>query len=351
MNNNLEIIADYEKKNKKVYLLTSVLAVLIIITVFYSLVSGAADIDAGELIKAALQQKDGMIYNIVWNIRLPRILTSLLAGMGLAVSGAVMQSILKNPLGSPFTLGISHAAAFGAAFAIIVLDFSGSFADRVLSEIYIPAISAFIFSQIAIFIVIFLARKKSSSPETMVLAGIALSSLFTAGTTALQFFADDLELASVVYWTFGDPGRTSWTQIFIITLSFILIFIYFIYQSWDFSILNAGDELAVSLGIDTEKIRLYGMFAASLLTAVIISFVGIIGFIGLVTPHIIRKISQSNERFHLINSALAGGLLLILADNLSRTAFAPIILPVGVLTSFLGAPLFIYLVIKGRQYW
>src|SRR6056297_3193652 len=150
MNNNLEIIADYEKKNKKVYLLTSVLAVLIIISVLYSLFSGADDIDAGELIKAALQQKDGMIYNIVWNIRLPRILTALLAGMGLAVSGAVMQSILKNPLGSPFTLVISHAAAFGAAFAIIMLDFSGSFADRVLSEIYIPAISAFIFSQIAI---------------------------------------------------------------------------------------------------------------------------------------------------------------------------------------------------------
>ncbi|MGM0601795.1 MAG: FecCD family ABC transporter permease [Bacillota bacterium] len=350
MKNNHKIIEDYEKKNKKVYLLTAVLLVLILISAFHSLISGAADIDIGELIRAVIQ-KEGMIYNIIWNIRLPRILTAVLAGMGLAVSGAVMQSILKNPLGSPFTLGISHAAAFGAAFAIIILDLGGSLVDQVLGNVYIPAISAFVFSQIAIFIVIFLARKKSSSPETMVLAGIALSSLFTAGTTVLQFFADDLELASVVYWTFGDPGRASWTQILIIALAFFLIFLYFIYQAWNYSILNAGDELAVSLGINTEKIRLYGMFSASLLTAIIISFVGIIGFIGLVTPHIIRKISKSSERFHLINSALAGGLLLILADNLSRTLFAPVILPVGVLTSFLGAPLFIYLVVKGRQYW
>jgi len=347
-----EKIINEEKKNSaKVSLLTLGLTILIILVSIYSLFVGAAEIDLSDLLEVIFAGKRGMIYNIIWNIRLPAILTALAAGMGLSLAGVVMQSILKNPLASPFTLGISHAAAFGAAFAIVVVDLSNLPLLSFLEGIYLPSVSAFIFSQLAVIIVLLISVKQQASRESIVLAGIALSALFTAGTTALEFFADDLELASVIYWTFGDPGRTNWNQFFIILAVLIVSLIYFIYHSWSYGVLSSGDELASSLGVDSKKLRLLAMTAASILTAVIISFVGIIGFVGLVTPHIIKKIAVRNQRQLFLNSALAGGLLLIIADNLARTLFRPVILPVGVLTAFLGAPLFIHLIVKGRQIW
>lgn len=346
-----KILKQEKKNSNKIFLLTLTLFLLIIIVGLYSLFVGAARIEFKDLTNVLFQGKRGMVYNIIWNIRLPSILTALAAGMGLALAGAVMQSILKNPLASPFTLGISHAAAFGAAFAIVVIDISKYPLLSFLEGVYLPALSAFLFSQLAVITVLTISAQQQVSRETIVLAGIALSSLFTAGTTALEFFADDLELASVIYWTFGDPGRTNWNQFFIIVFVLLLSLIYFIYQGWNYGVLNTGDEIAASLGVNSRKLRLIAMTVASILTAVIISFVGIIGFIGLVTPHIIRKIAAGNQRQHFLNSALAGGLLLIISDNLARTLFRPVVLPVGVLTAFLGAPLFIYLIVKGRQIW
>ncbi len=346
-----EILKEEKNNSKQILLLTLVLFVLIILAAVYSIFVGAARLEFSDLIKVIFQGERGMIYNIIWNIRLPAVLTALTAGMGLALAGVVMQSILKNPLASPFTLGISHAAAFGAAFAIVVIDLSKLPFLSFLEGLYLPAISAFVFSQLAVIIVLTISASQRASRESIVLAGIALSSLFTAGTTALEFFADDLELASVIYWTFGDPGRTNWTQFLIILTVLCLSLIYFIYQGWNYGVLNAGDELAASLGVDSRRLRLFAMTVSSVLTAVIISFVGVIGFIGLVTPHMIRKIAAGNQRQLFLNSALAGGLLLIIADNLARTVFRPVVLPVGVLTAFLGAPLFIYLIVKGRQIW
>jgi iron complex transport system permease protein len=344
-----KILNEEQKDSRQIFYLSLTLVSLILLVGSYSLFVGAARLEFSDLIRVIFEGERGMTYNIIWNIRLPEILTALTAGMGLALAGVVMQSILKNPLASPFTLGISHAAAFGAAFAIVVLDLSSVPLLSFLDGLYLPALSAFVFSQLAVIIVLAISSVQQASRESIVLAGIALSSLFTAGTTALEFFADDLELASVIYWTFGDPGRTNWNQFFIILAVLILSLIYFIYQGWNYGVLNSGDELAASLGLNSRRLRLLAMTVSSVLTAVIISFVGVIGFIGLVTPHMIRKIAAGNQRQLFINSALAGGLLLIIADNLSRTLFRPVVLPVGVLTAFLGAPLFIYLIVKGRQ--
>lgn len=343
------ILKKDKKNEKKIKILSLTLLLLIVVASIYSLLFGAAEIELYDIIRTIFYGERGMVFNILWNIRLPAIFTAMISGMGLALAGVVMQSILKNPLASPFTLGISHAAAFGAAFAIVI-DISNYSGLSFLKNLYMPTISAFIFSQLTVIIVLFISAKQQASKESIVLAGIALSSLFTAGTTALEFFADDLELASVIYWTFGDPGRTNWNQFLIILIIFILSLIYFIYQGWNYRVLNSGDEIAASLGVDFKKLRLFAMTFASVLTAIIISFVGVIGFIGLVTPHIIKKIAPGNHRQLFINSALAGGLILILADNLSRTIFRPVVLPVGVLTAFLGAPLFIYLIIKGRKF-
>jgi iron complex transport system permease protein len=289
---------------------------------------------------------------IVWNIRLPRVLAAIAAGAGLAVAGAAMQTVLRNPLGAPYTLGISQAAAFGAAFSIVVFGlgaagsgFLGSFAP------YITTIAAFLAALVSTGIILLLVTYKQATPETMILTGVAIGSLFTAGMTLLQYFASDTEVAAIVYWTFGDVGRPAWGQVALMTAIVVPALAYFVRNGWSYDVLDAGTTTAKSLGIDVESLRIRGMAVASFVTATVISFVGIIGFVGLVAPHIVRMLVGGNERYLMPASALVGGTLLVAADMLARTVVAPVVLPVGILTSFLGAPLFIYLVIKGREYW
>ncbi|MFW6381131.1 MAG: FecCD family ABC transporter permease [Bacillota bacterium] len=331
----------------KKLLLSGVIILLLLIAVIYSITVGPSSITTRELWQTVRGQDTGHIRNIIWNIRLPRITTAILAGMGLSMAGVIMQSILRNPLGSPFTLGISQAAAFGAAVSIMF--FQGLRGGGLFSGVYLTTIMAFITSLSSTFFILLLSKYRNSSPEIMVLAGIALGSLFNAGTMALQYFADDVELASIVFWTFGDVGRTTWGEILMLVIILLLSLVYFIYNSWNYNSLHTGDETALSLGVDVNKVRLKGMLLASLLTSFIVSLVGIIGFVGLVTPHIIRMLIGGNEKYLIPATTLAGGLLLLVSDTTARTIIAPVVLPVGILTSFLGAPLFIYLILKGRK--
>lgn len=269
--------------------------------------------------------------------------------MGLAVAGAVMQSILMNPLGSPYTLGISHSAGFGAAFAFVVL---GVGTNPTLQSIpYLVSICAFGFSLVAVAIIILLAKYRGASPETMILSGVALGSLFTAGLASLKYFAEDLQLSAIVFWMFGDLSRVSWNELSIMAIVVLPSIIFFLYNVWNYKALVSGDATAKSLGVDVERVRITSLFVASLVTALIVSFTGIIGFIGLVVPHIIRKTIGGDDRFLMPASCIVGSILLLVSDSVARTILSPVILPVGILTSFLGAPLFLYLVIVGRRYW
>lgn len=289
---------------------------------------------------------------IVWNIRLPRVFAAIAAGAGLAVAGAAMQTVLRNPLGAPYTLGISQAAAFGAAFSIVLFGL-GSAGSATLGALYpyVTTIAAFLAALISTGIILLLVIYKRATPETMILTGVAIGSLFTAAMTLLQYFASDTEVAAIVYWTFGDVGRPAWSHVALMTAVVVPALAYFVRNGWNYDVLDAGTTTAKSLGVDVETLRIRGMAVASFATATVISFVGIIGFVGLVAPHIVRMIVGGNERYLLPASALVGGTLLVAADMLARTVVAPVVLPVGILTSFLGAPLFIYLVIKGREYW
>ena len=341
--------------DKRLVFIIGAVVVLVLLALF-SLTIGAANIPFFESVMVLLGNSESSTFStIIWNIRLPRVLSAIVAGAGLAVAGAAMQSILRNPLGSPFTLGISHAAAFGAAFAVIVLGAGttqSSASDAViLNNPYLVTISAFAWSLVSTFVIVLLSRYKKASPATMILTGVALGSLFTAGFTAMQYFASETELASIVFWTFGDVGRATWRDLGIMVVAVIASTIYFIYKSWDYEVLDSGDETAKSLGVDVEKLRLYGMVFSCFVTALIVSFVGIIGFVGLVVPHMIRRLIGGNERFLIPSSFIIGSVLLLASDTVARTVIAPMVLPVGILTSFLGAPLFIYLVIKGREYW
>jgi iron complex transport system permease protein len=198
-------------------------------------------------------------------------------------------------------------------------------------------------------IILFLAKYKGVSPESMVLAGVALGSLFSAGTMLLQYFTNDVNVASVVFWTFGDIGRASWSGLGIMSVVIFGSMFFFLYNRWNYNAIDSGEETAKGLGVDVERTRLWGMFCASLITATVVSFLGIIAFIGLVAPHLIKRLIGGDNRFLVPASGVMGALLLLAADTLARRIIAPVILPVGAVTSFLGAPLFLYLLVKGSK--
>ncbi|WNY23865.1 Hemin transport system permease protein HmuU [Methanimicrococcus hongohii] len=294
----------------------------------------------------------GLFDRVIWNIRIPQIITALLAGAGLAVAGVAMQSILKNPLASPYTLGLSNAAAFGAAVGILIFGLGttgNNMADAIsVDNPYLVTICAFIFSMAASVIILIVAKIRSATPEVMILAGVALNSLAVAGLAAIQYFVDETKVAAIVFWQFGDVARAGWTEIIIIGIVVIICFIYFIWKRWDFNAMDAGDETAKSLGVNVSRLRLVGMIAASLISAVVVSFLGVIGFVGLVCPHIMRRLIGDDHRYLIIGTAICGALLLLISDTVARTMISPHVLPVAIITSFLGAPIFLYLIVRGK---
>ena len=328
--------------------------VLLVVIFVLSISVGAVRIPPFTVIKTLFGYSVTKQFDIiVLNIRLPQALTAVVAGFGLAVSGAVMQSILRNPLGSPFTLGISQAAAFGAAFSVMFLG-SGAMhstaADAVVvSNPYLTTSIAFFFSLVGVAVILLITRLRSASPEVMVLAGIAMGSLFTAGTMFLQYFADDVQLAAMVFWAFGDTARASWSELAFITAVVVLAAIYFLFNRWNYNAIDAGDETAKGLGVAVKRVRIYGMLVASVTSAVIVAFLGIIGFVGLVCPHIVRRIIGDDHRFLIPGTCIMGGILLLSSDTVARVMLAPNVLPVAILTSLLGVPAFVYLLVRGYK--
>lgn len=290
---------------------------------------------------------------IIWNIRLPQALAAIVAGVGLAVAGVAMQSILRNPLASPFTLGISSAGAFGAAVSIIVLGtgrIQSTVANPVsISNPYLTTIVAFIFCMLATAVILLISHLKGASPEVMVLTGVALSSLFGAGVMFLQYFSSDTQLAAVVFWTFGDVGRATWDTLPFMALVVAAATLYFVYNRWNYNAIDAGDETAQGLGVNVARTRLVGMTIAAMVSAVIVALLGVIGFVGLVCPHMVRRIVGDDQRYLIPGSAVAGAILLLASDTVARIIVAPYILPVAVLTAFMGAPVFIFLLFRGYK--
>jgi iron complex transport system permease protein len=183
----------------------------------------------------------------------------------------------------------------------------------------------------------------------MVLTGVALSSLFTAGTMFLQYFASDTQLAAVVFWTFGDVSRANWSELGLITVLVSFSCIYFLCNRWNYNAIDAGNETAKGLGVNVERVRLVGMTVSAMITAVLVAFLGVIGFVGLVCPHMVRRIIGDDQRYLIPGSCVMGGILLLASDTVARLIVAPYVLPVAVLTAFMGAPVFIYLIIRGYR--
>lgn len=340
-----------EIRKKKGILLFLLLA--LILALFVAINAGALYLTPREILQAIFGIGSAKNLAVVRNIRLPRVVSGLLAGAGLSLAGCIMQNNLKNPLASPSTLGISNAAAFGANVAIILLG-AGTIASAGVGEVlisnpYMVTLCAMGFSLGASFLIIGLSKLGGFSTQSILLAGVALSSLFNAGTMMIQYFSSDsTKVAAVVFWTFGDLSRASWNEILIMAVLVVLLGVYFICRRWDYNALDSGEEVAQGLGVNIERIRLGGMFASAILTAAIVSFLGVIGFIGLVSPQIAKRFIGSDNRYLIPASALTGALILLVADTVARTVLSPQILPVGTVTSFLGAPLFLYFLIKGE---
>jgi len=180
----------------------------------------------------------------------------------------------------------------------------------------------------------------------MILAGVAIGAMFTGATALVQYFADDVRVGSIVYWTFGNLGRPGWREIRMLSALNIAAFVYFIFNRWNYNAMESGPHTAKSLGVNVDMLVLVSMVVSTLVSATAIAFVGTIGFIGLIAPHIVRKFVGNDYRFLIPCSALMGGIIMLLADIASRTIRAPAVLPIGALTSFLGAPMFLYMIIK-----
>jgi iron complex transport system permease protein len=345
--------AGYKRLLKRKDGIGLVLLLMLALACLASIRTGSLPLADTEVLKTLLSwSQDGRIGHVVWNIRLPRTIAALLAGAGLGMAGAVMQNILKNPLASPFTIGVSQGAAFGAAFAIIILGAGETHragTEQVtITSPHLVVVSAFAGSLLAVAFILILASLKNVAPEAVILAGVALSAFFGAGTMLLQYFGDNIQVAATVFWTFGDLGKAGWLQNGIILVAVLLSTIFFIINRWNCNALAWGDDVARSLGVRVRRLRIGAMVFAALTVAVITSFLGIIGFIGLMAPHLMRLLLGNDYRYLIPTSAVFGALLLLVSDIIARTIMAPVILPVGIITSFAGAPLFLYLLVSRK---
>lgn len=338
---------------RRKWLVLLLLAIILCVCVVISISIGSSGLAISEILGALLGKGSRQARAIVWSIRMPRIVTGIVVGAALALAGCVMQNVLRNPLASSSTLGVSQGASFGAAFAIVCLDAgaqvnaSASAAAAVsISNPYLVTLCAFIGGFLTTVVILGLSRVAKVSPATMVLAGVALSSLFTGGTTLVQYFADDVKVASVVYWTFGDLGRASWREIGLIFAISGGAMLYFLANRWNYNAMESGNNTAKSLGVPVDRLVLISMTLCSLMAAVSTAFVGCISFIGLISPHMVRKFVGNDYRFLIPASALMGAVILVLSELVSRMIVSPSILPIGALTSFLGAPVFLYMIFK-----
>lgn len=338
---NKQNLSDYRKNELRSISFLVLLTVFLLLSILLSLRAGSYNTPVTELIKGVFgKSADKKINLVVQNNRMPRICTAIIAGAGLGLAGCILQAILHNPLASASTLGVSQGATFGAAFAIVVMNMTGAIGISIYSFL----------GSIAVAIVILgLSRFKQVSAEGIVLAGVAISSMLSGATTLIQYFANEIQLTSLVFWTFGDLGSTGWEDLRPMGIMVLILLIYCFAHRWDYNALLNGEETAVSLGIHVRQLTLTNMVLCCLTCSIIVSNVGLINFIGLVAPHIVRMVVGNNHVYLIPGSILAGAALLLLGDLIARVAIMPIILPIGAITSFLGGPLFLYLLFKGGR--
>ncbi len=321
----------------------AILTVVLLFALGLSLSCGNGKVDT-QILGSLFGKIDENI--ILFHIRFPRTLSALFGGALLGLSGALMQGVLKNPLASPYTLGIAQAASFGASFAIIVL---GALENKMgfLQNFGIVG-SAFVASIGCMFIILWFGKMTYMKPQTLILAGVALGALFHSLTMLMQFFASDLDAAAALFWTFGDLGKGSWDIVLLLGIVSVLSIAVLWFNHWKLDALTLGDEEARTKGVNVELFRIFILFVSTFISALVVAFFGIIGFIGLIAAHLVRLSIGVSYKELIIFSAIYGGVLLVLADTLSKLIVPPVIVPIGIVTAFMGVPMLLYLLARRR---
>ena len=332
----------YSKIIKRRTIIIMVLLSLALILFLLNISIGSSNISLHEILKAIiLGEGKGHNVMIIRNIRVPMSLMALAVGACLGVGGCEIQTILRNPIASPYTLGITNAATFGAALGLI-LD------TNILNvpEAIMITGNAFIFALLASVSIYLFSLKRGAGKNTIVLFGIALNFLFNALTMILQYISDDEDLKSLVFWNMGSMLKTNWTK-FLIVLSVLLFAFIILYKNtWKLTAMTLDDTKAQSLGVDTHKIRRMVILLTSLVTAFAVSFVGSIGFVGLIAPHIARQLVGEDQRFFLPISAIIGAIVVSFAFVVSKLIIPGVILPIGLVTAIVGIPVFLTMIFR-----
>ncbi|MCO5121118.1 MAG: iron ABC transporter permease [Burkholderiaceae bacterium] len=329
----------------RLWLLVAMAAVLCA-TLALDLATGPSGLPFGEVVAGLLRPSVLPVEQrvILWEVRLPYAVMALLVGASLGLAGAEMQTVLNNPLASPFTLGLAAAAAVGAAAAVV-----SGFTLMAFGENLAVPLAAFVCAAAATLLIQLLAWRYGATANTVVLFGIALLFSFEALLWLMQFIADSNALQQIVFWTMGSLSRANWNKIGLVACVLLACGLWSATDVWSLTALRAGEDQARSFGIAVERLRLVTLLRVSLLAATALAFVGTIGFVGLVGPHIARLLLGEDHRYYLPGSALAGALMLSGASILSKTLVPGVVLPIGIITALVGVPMFMALVLgRGR---
>ncbi len=333
---------------RRIALLTG-LALLLALSVAVDVSLGPARYTLREVLATLIQpgQADAQMRMVIWDIRMPMALMAVTVGACLSLAGAQMQTILANPLASPFTLGISAAASFGAALAMVL----GVAVVPTALALMVP-INAFAMAMVASMLIFGLSTMRGVTVETIVLLGIALVFTFNALLALLQYFASEQALAAVVFWTMGSLTKATWTKVAVTALILVVITPLFARRAWALTAIRLGETRAAAMGVPVRRLRLETLILVSALAAIPVSFVGTIGFIGIVGPHIARLLLGEDQRFFLPGSILAGALILSATSVLSKAILPGAVLPIGIITALVGVPFFATLIFThGRRQW
>lgn len=330
------------KSRRAVFLVAMV--VLIFITMGYSFTVGTAGFSAwesyeillGQLFPGHFKEYPENYVFVIMNLRAPRVLVGALIGAVLAIGGCIMQSILKNPLATPYTLGVSSGAAVGASvYFILGISIFGGHTGLISN--------AFFFSMIPVAVMLFVISRRVISAVTLVLSGVAFSYVFSSINSIMQYFGDDSAVAQVVFWTIGDLTSSKMWMVPVLFVGLAVYLTYTVYFGKDMDIMRMGDDTATSLGVNTNLVRGSALVISCFMTALAVSCAGPIGFICLLSPHICRRLVGSDIRWLAPTSACFGSMLLLIADMIAKTVIAPQMLPVGAVTALLGAPIMVYM--------
>ena len=338
---------EYSKYIVRKWMFIILCIVVTVIVAGYSMTVGNYHLGIVRSYEVLWEHLTGNITNatddyVVWNLRAPRVFLGIVAGVALGAAGAVMQSILRNPLADPYTTGISSGASFGATLAL-------GLGLSIVGNTYAIVFNAFIFALIPMVVIILVSQMKSSSPTTMIMAGIAVMYIFNAFSTVIKLWSSEETLSSICAWSVGSIDTNNWDGVRIMTPIVTAGMVVLLLLSRRLNVLSTGDESARSIGVDAGQLRIICLLLVSLITASAVSFTGLIGFVGLVCPHIARMIIGSDNRYLIPASAAFGAALLLVADCIGRIVIAPATIQVGVITAFIGAPLFLYLIIKQKK--